>query len=62
MRPNLRLLRNPQARPIIVMNINLLFFRYVVYDLGDKMRESVGFQWPWTSLEKFLGVIEVIEF
>lgn len=40
---------------IVVVDINLGFFRYVVYDQGDELHEKVFFQLPWTKLEKHLG-------
>lgn len=38
------------AALILIVNINLLFMRYVVFDMNDKIVEGIIFQLPWDSL------------
>jgi len=40
---------------ILLMDFNLLFFRYVVYDHKNKIVERIFLQWPWTQLKKHIG-------
>lgn len=43
---------------IVIFDLNLLFFRYVVYDKADKVNEKMGFNLPWWSAAKFLKLRE----
>lgn len=39
----------------VIVNINLLVLRYVVYDQDNQLHELLCLQWPWTSLNKLIG-------
>ncbi len=42
-------------KPIVVIDINLFFIRYVVYELNNKIHEKLTLQMPWTPLSKHIG-------
>ena len=34
----------------VAINLNFLFFRYVILDLNNHLVEGIILQWPWDSL------------
>lgn len=45
-------MKSKELAPLIVFNFNLLFFRYVVFDLDDELIEGIIPQWPWWNTQQ----------
>lgn len=39
----------------VIGDVNLLFFRYVVYEHNNQLQELICLQWPWTTLRSLIG-------
>jgi len=38
----------------MLMNVNLLFIRYVLIEFNDRINEGLILQWPWWGLKTAL--------